>query len=128
MPPAGAPRTRGWRGGCWVKTQVGEGGPTNKSKETGKTPWKYCPAVYMDKDTQPVHVVQSRKNIKKLIQAVSELKSEIPEIGDFIVFRFGHVTHADFSDALAMKQLGIEADVNLASNISTRSYYSKEFA
>jgi len=121
-------RTLGWKGRLLVHTHVGEGGATYQFKGTGKDPFEYFPTVYMDKENQPVHVVQARKNIKKLIQAVSELKSEIPEIGDFIVFRFGHVTHADFSDALAMKQLGIEADVNLASNISTRSYYSKEFA
>lgn len=121
-------RSLGWHGKLLVHAHVGEGGATYKFPAVAKNPFSAIPDVYKNKDGEPVHVVQARKNIKKLIQAVSELKSEIQDLGDFVVFRFGHVTQADPSDAFAMGSLGIEADVNLASNISTRSYYSKDFA
>jgi hypothetical protein len=78
----------------------------------------------MDASTQkPVHVEQSARNIKLLLAAVQELKSEISDLDDYVVFRFGHVTNADMDDALAMKRLGIEADINLESNVSTGAYY-----
>ena len=123
-------RAKGWHGKLLVHTHVGEGGTTYLMQKAAKNkdPFSTFPEVFMNREGEPVHVVQAKKNIKMLIQAVSELKTEFRDIDDFVVFRFGHVTHADLSDAFAMKSLGIEADVNLASNISTRAYYSKDFA
>jgi hypothetical protein len=72
---------------------------------------------------KPAHVEHSARNVKLLLNAVQELKSEIADLDDYIVFRFGHVTNADMEDALAMKRLGIEADINLESNVSSGAYY-----
>lgn len=123
-------RAANWHGKLLIHTHVGEGGTTYQWPKDSKTlnPFATFPPVHMNGDNEPVHVIQARKNIKMLIQAISEMKSEIKDLDDFIVFRFGHVTHADVSDAWAMKALGIEADVNLASNVATRAYYSKDFA
>lgn len=126
-------RAAGWHGKLLVHTHVGEGGTTYRMdvpvSKDGKDAelrvvFQSFPQIWMDPATQkPVHVEQSARNVKLLIAAVQELESEISDLGDYVVFRFGHVTNADFDDARAMKRLGIEADINLESNISTGAYY-----
>ena len=123
-------RAAGWHGKLLVHTHVGEGSVTYllKNVPTGdkaKTVFESFPTIWIDETTHlPVHGEQASKNIKLLIQAVEELKAEIAGLDDYVVFRFGHLTYADRNDALAMKRLNIEADINLESNISTRSFYS----
>jgi hypothetical protein len=97
------------------------------SQPNPKDVFQTFPKILMDQAVgQPLHVVQANRNIKALLGAVRELKSEIKDLDDFIVFRFGHVTQADFGDALDMKNLEIEADINLESNIATGAYYVKQ--
>jgi hypothetical protein len=125
-------RSAGWHGKLLVHTHVGEGGTTYlienvPSGEAARFIFKSFPAIRMDPATgKPAHVEHSARNMKLLLKAVEELKSEISDLDDYIVFRFGHVTNADMEDALAMKRLGIEADINLESNISTGAYYLPE--
>jgi hypothetical protein len=126
-------RAAGLHGKLLVHTHVGEGGgtyrmdiPTPKEGNDAevRAVFRSFPQIWMDSATQkPVHVEQSARNVKLLIAAVQELKSEISDLDDYVVFRFGHVTNADLDDAMAMKRLGIEADINLESNISTGAYY-----
>src|SRR5579871_209758 len=127
-------RAAGWHGKLLVHTHVGEGSVTYLLKnvptgEKAKTVFESFPAIWTDEATHlPVHGEQASKNIKLLIKAVEELKAEIAGLDDYVVFRFGHLTYADRDDALAMKRLNIEADINLESNISTRSFYSTALA
>jgi hypothetical protein len=122
-------RASGWHGKLLVHTHVGEGGITYlidnvPSGEEARAIFKSFPAIRMDPATgKPAHVEHSARNVKLLLNAVQELKSEIADLDDYIVFRFGHVTNADMEDALAMKRLGIEADINLESNVSSGAYY-----
>ena len=121
-------RAVGWHGKLLVHTHVAEGSPTYQidhvPKGGPKEIFKSFPEVWLDKKTQqPVHVSQAAQNIKLLIQAVDDLHSKIADIDDYVIFRFGHVTHADMADATAMKRLHIEADINLESNIATGAYY-----
>jgi hypothetical protein len=126
-------RAAGLHGKLLVHTHVGEGGTTYRmefparkegSDADATVAFRSFPQIWMDPATQkPVHVEQSARNVKLLIAAVQELKSEISDLDDYVVFRFGHVTNADLDDAMAMKRLGIEADINLESNISTGAYY-----
>jgi hypothetical protein len=126
---AKARRAAGWHGKLLVHTHVGEGGITYRvgdvpTGEKAREVFKSFPQIWMDAATQkPVHVEQSAKNVKLLLAAVQELKSEISDLDDYVIFRFGHVTNADMDDAQAMKRLGIEADINLESNVSTGAYY-----
>ena len=59
---------------------------------------------------------------------MGRIKEQDPGIDDYVIFRFGHVTHADLADATAMKRLRIEADINLESNIATRAFLTPELA
>jgi hypothetical protein len=124
-------RTAGWHGKLLVHTHVGEGSVTYLLRnvpagDKAKSVFETFPEIWIDEVTHlPMHEEQARKNIKLLIRAVEELKAEISNLDDYVVFRFGHVTHADWDDALAMKRLQIEADINLESNISTRAFYSE---
>lgn len=126
-------RAAGFHGKLLVHTHVAEGGATYRfgnipAGEKAREVFSSFPQIWMDASTQkPVHVEQSARNIKLLLAAVQELKSEISDLDDYVVFRFGHVTNADMDDALAMKRLGIEADINLESNVSTGAYYMPTF-
>lgn len=126
-------RGAGWRGKLLVHTHVGEGGVrylfNSGAQDDPADVFKTFPPIQMDSATGvPVHIEQSRTNVKRLIQAVRELKTEIRDLDDFVVFRFGHVTHADYQDAQAMRELRIEADINLESNIATRAYWTPALA
>ncbi|MCS6763746.1 MAG: hypothetical protein MO853_06930 [Candidatus Protistobacter heckmanni] len=57
-----------------------------------------------------------------LLDAVAAFRAERADAGDLMIFRFGHVTHADPQLAQRLAHEGIEADVNLDSNISTGAY------
>ena len=59
---------------------------------------------------------------------MGRIKEQDAGIDDYVIFRFGHVTHADLADATAMKRLRIEADINLESNIATRAFLTPELA
>ena len=137
-------RGAGWHGKLLVHTHVGEGFVTfppepvqevqpksknvSKVAKTGKVTsdtFQMLAKVPKDEITNiPIHVSPARKNITILLKAVRELKSEIPDLDDFVILRFGHVTHADWHDAQEMKALKVEADINLESNLATRVYDS----
>ena len=140
-------RNSGWRGKLIVHTHVGEGGvkykfgsrTTRKTAAPGKKPqtqpvplddkaldamFTSFPHLQADQKGTPVFVAAAGRNIKTLLKAVAELKQELPDLDRYVIFRFGHVTHADREDARQMKDLKIEADINLESNIATRAYWS----
>jgi len=139
-------RRAGWHGKLLVHTHVGEGavaysinnpqqtkGSSGKSKNSTNAQAKNVKSgmkqIFDIFQTIPEDSLkdesQASQNIKVLIQTVRELKQEIPNLYDFVVFRFGHVTHATLQDARDMRDLKIEADINLESNIATRAYSSQ---
>jgi hypothetical protein len=116
----------GWHGKLLVHTHVGEGGAVYQITKLPHPPgdlFKSFPALLFNKNKNPVYVDEGRRNIDLLIGAVESLKFEIPEIQDYVVFRFGHVTQAQEKQAQDMKRLHIEADINLDSNLATSAYY-----
>jgi hypothetical protein len=141
-------RRGGWHGKLLIHTHVGEGAiayaidrpkqtasqkrnkphasqfkKTKLAAEEASAIFQKLPDIGKDPDTsKQVREFQARKNIEILIQAVRELRSEITDVDDYVVFRFGHVTHATLQNARDMKDLKIEADINLESNIATRAY------
>lgn len=57
-----------------------------------------------------------------LLDAVEQARQNHPDLDDFVVIRLGHVTHATEVQARRMAELGVEADINLDSNIVTGSW------
>lgn len=118
-----------------VRAHVGEGAPledatpivTLKADERKKSceAIKHFPVIkrfYDRKQNIFIHRYEAQKNIDYMIQAISELKTENPDIDNHIVFRLGHLTHVTDAQAKLMKSLGINADVNLSSNIASQAW------
>lgn len=110
-----------------VRIHVGEGAPIVVD-EVAKNQAEACfdmrrlPLIKTAPDGKPLHLVEGRKNIAKLLKLIKEIKKEVKDIDKFIVFRFGHVTSISQAQAKILKQLNIEVDVNLSSNIATGSW------
>jgi hypothetical protein len=113
-----------------VHVHVGEGFPL-AAEEHGITSASLeapPPAIVTDRDGMPLHYKYAEGNVQKLIQAVDELRKDpsiprLAELDNFVVIRFGHVSHATREDAKRMFALHIWADVNLTSNIATGTLY-----
>src|SRR4051812_28531175 len=76
-----------WHGKLLVHTHVGEGGVRYRFNDA-RSPEMFntCPAIQMDPaNGVPVHIEQSNQNIKRLIQAVRELKAEIKDLDNLVV-------------------------------------------
>src|SRR5690606_35162402 len=73
-------------------------------------------------DVVYIHEYESRKNIDYILSAIADLKTEYPDIDRYIIFRIGHLTHITNKQAKFAKQLGIRADANLSSNVSTQAW------
>lgn len=135
-----ARRAKGWHGKLLVHTHVGEGGavyqwnssnPRPGAATDPLLPFESFPPIKLNSEGVPVHVIQARKNIQMLLNAVDKIKSDgthFKDVDNYLVFRFGHVTQANDDNAKEMKRLGIEADINLESNIATRAYYTARLA
>ena len=118
-----------------VRVHVGEGAPledaqpiiTLKAEERKKSceAIKQFPVIksfYDRKKNIFIHRYEAQKNIDYVIQAITELKEQNTDIDNHIIFRLGHLTHVTDSQAKLMKSLGISADVNLSSNISSQAW------
>jgi hypothetical protein len=116
-----ARRAAGWHGKLLVHTHVGEGGTIDFSPSPPPLPWTFAnvfatlPAVRSDPS-------QAHDNIGTLLVAIHEFERAHPDARDFIVFRLAHDTWATDDEAQAMFDEGVEADVNLASNVATGAY------
>jgi hypothetical protein len=122
-------RGAGWHGKLLIHTHVGEGGVRYAYDTASGDFFSKFPGIQIDPATGvAVHIEQSKENIRRLLQAVRELKTETRDMDDFVIFRFGHVTHAGKQEAQAMKELSVEADINLESNIATRAYWTQALA
>lgn len=110
-----------------VRIHVGEGAPIviddiAKSKNEACLDMRRLPSIKTTPDGKPLHLVEGRKNIAKLLTLIKDIKKEVKDIDTLIIFRFGHVTSISQAQAKLLKQLNIEADVNLSSNIATGSW------
>ncbi len=110
-----------------VRIHVGEGAPivineVAKTREEACLSLRQLPAIKMSPDGKALHLVEGRKNISKLLALIKNIKKELKNIDTLIIFRFGHVTSISQAQVKLLKQLNIEADVNLSSNIATGSW------
>lgn len=122
---AHARRALGWRGKLLVHTHVGEGFTAYYAKRPPAQPWTF-ESVFAKLPAQDGNIVTNvdapRDNIGALIDAVAKVRQTHPDLDDYVVIRFGHVTHATLAQAEAMARLHIEADVNLDSNLATGAW------
>lgn len=116
-----------------VRAHVGEGVPIEDAlpiatakasarKESCEAVLKFPEYKKVGATAQLVHQVEARKNIDFIIQAIKELRSKFPEITKYVIFRLGHLTHVTSAQAKTLRQLGVTADINLSSNISTQAF------
>lgn len=122
---AKARRALGWQGRLLVHTHVGEGFTTYYARTPPALPWTFA-AVFARVPVLDGNVVTDadapRDNVGMLIDAIAAVRRSHPDLDDYIVVRFGHVTHATLAQAEAMARLHIEADINLDSNLATGAW------
>ncbi|HET7929828.1 MAG TPA: hypothetical protein VFL63_00340 [Rhodanobacteraceae bacterium] len=122
---AHARRALGWHGKLLVHTHVGEGFTAYYARKPPVQPWRFD-TVFAQLPVLDGNVVTNaeapRDNIGMLIEAVARVRRAHPDLDDYIVIRFGHVTHATLAQAEAMARLHIEADINLDSNLATGAW------
>lgn len=118
-------RAQGWRGKLLVHTHVGEGFTTYYARHPPPQPWRFA-SVFARVPVLDGNVVTDaavpRANIGMLIDAVARIRHAHPDLDDYVVIRFGHVTHATLAQAQAMARLHVEADINLDSNLATGAW------
>lgn len=122
---AKARRASGWNGKLLVHTHVGEGFGVYYGKQQPQQPWTFdkvfarIPAVTGNVVSSPQ---AAHDNITRLLDAVAALRVSHPDLDQYVVLRFGHVTHATLAQARRMAALRVEADINLDSNIATGAW------
>lgn len=117
---AKARRLSGWHGKLLVHTHVGEGGVVDYVPAPAQ-PWTFANAFAALPSTRS-NTAQAGLNISTLLAAVGQFERGHPDVRDYVVFRFAHDTWANQPQAAAMRAAGIEADVNLESNVATGAY------
>ena len=76
---------------------------------------------------KPLHYRLARFNVQGLLEAVEEFRTELgtdqeqARFDDYVIIRFGHVSHASQKQAARMAADHVWADVCLTSNVSTRA-------
>lgn len=123
-------KEKGNKGKLVVRAHVGEGFPLSdehlSQSELGSCNGiRFFPTVtsIFDREKQvALHRVEAQKNIAYILDAISELKKQYPDIDQYVVFRLAHLTHIDDKLAKRAKEVGITADANLSSNIATGAW------
>lgn len=122
---ARARRAMGWRGKLLVHTHVGENFTAYYAQQPPPRPWTFD-TVFAQLPVLSGNVVTSAqvpaRNIALMLDAIAQARQAHPDLDEYVVIRLGHVTHADAAQARRMAELGVEADVNLDSNIATGAW------
>lgn len=118
-------RALGWRGKLLVHTHVGENFTAYYAQQPPERPWTFD-EVFSQLPLLAGNVVTHAEvpthNIAMTLDAIEAARQAHPDLDDYIVIRLGHVTHATAAQAQRMAALGVEADVNLDSNLATGSW------
>ena len=114
-------RALGWHGKLLVHTHVGEGSVIDYAPDAPPPPWTFANAFSTFPSSRS-NSAQAGINISILLAAIAQLERERPDLRDYVVFRMAHDTWANEAQAAAMHDQGVEADVNLESNVATGAY------
>lgn len=122
---AKARRALGWTGKLLVHTHVGENFGVYYAQQPPARPWTFD-TVFAQLPVLSGNVVTNAEvpghNIDQVLDAIEQARRDLPELDDYVIIRLGHVTYASAAQAQRMAELGVEADVNLDSNLSTGSW------
>ena len=118
---AKARRQAGWHGKLLVHTHVGEGGVIDYAPAPPVQPWTFA-NVFSSLPSTLTNTAQAQLNVTALLAAVARFEAAHPDARNYVIFRFAHDTWADRRQATAMHDEGVEADVNLESNVATGAY------
>jgi hypothetical protein len=116
-----ARRAAGWHGKLLVHTHVGEGAAIDFAPSPPPLPWTFA-SVFATLPPVRSDPSQAHTNIGTLLAAIHTFEQAHPDAHDFLVFRLAHDTWASDDEAQAMHDEGVEADVNLESNVATGAY------
>ena len=115
-----ARRASGWHGKLLVHTHVGEGATQNYVPAPAQ-PWTFRDAFSAFPPAR-TNVAAAQANIAALLAAIEEFQAAHPDSGTYVLFRLAHASWATPDQAAEMRRLGVEADVNLESNVATGNY------
>ncbi len=118
---AKARRLAGWHGKLLVHTHVGEGAAIAYTPTPPAQPWTFQ-ALFAALPPTRTNSAQAQANISILLAAIARFEEAHPDVHDFVLFRLAHDTWATQAQARAMHDEGVEADVNLESNVATGAY------
>ena len=110
-----------WQGKLLVHAHVGEGAVIQYAPRPPAQPWSFHNLFAA---LPPVRRTPSRHkpNISALLAAIGRFEVSHPDAHDYVVFRLAHDTWATQAQAQTMIDEGVEADVNLESNVATGAY------
>jgi hypothetical protein len=114
-------RMAGWHGKLLVHTHVGEGAVIQYAPAAPALPWTFQ-SLFAALPPTRTNVQQAQANISTLLAAIARFEADHPDAHDYVVFRLAHDTWASAAQAQAMHDEGVEADVNLESNVATGAY------
>ena len=114
-------RMLGWHGKLLVHTHVGEGGVIDYAPTPPAQPWTFANA-FATLPTTLSNPDQAGLNISALLAAIAQFERDHPDARNYVIFRLAHDTWANDAQAATMHDEGVEADVNLESNVATGSY------
>lgn len=118
---AKARRLAGWHGKLLVHTHVGEGAVIAYAPTPPAEPWTFQ-ALFSTLPPARTNSAQAQANISILLAAIAQFEAAHPDVHDYVLFRLAHDTWATRAQAQAMHDQGVEADVNLESNVATGAY------
>jgi hypothetical protein len=119
-------RSQDWHGKLLVHTHAGEGMNVYYApKSLPVKDWNFEEAFGRGLPSVIPGSVHARDNIGAVLQAISDIRkdtAQFPDLDKYLVFRLGHVTNLTPEQAVLLSELGVEADVNLDSNVATGAY------
>ncbi len=116
-----ARRMAGWQGKLLVHTHVGEGAVIQYAPRPPAQPWSFQ-GLFAALPPVRSNAEQAQANISALLAAIGRFEVSHPDAHDYVVFRLAHDTWATQAQAQTMHDEGVEADVNLESNVATGAY------
>ncbi|MGC1380865.1 MAG: hypothetical protein WA814_07550 [Candidatus Baltobacteraceae bacterium] len=116
-----ARRLAGWNGKLLVHTHVGEGATIDYVPAAPPQPWDF-ERLFAAFPAARTSTAQARANISTLLAAIAAFERAHADAHQYVVFRLAHDTWATPEQAAAMRDEGVEADVNLESNVATGAY------
>ena len=106
---------------CSMHTHVGEGARDRLRAESPRRSLGRSPTSSPASATR-TNAAQAQTNISTLLGAIRRFETTHRDAGRYVIFRLAHATWATPSQAQAMHDAGVEADVNLESNVATGAY------